>query len=71
MIIIEYIHLVEIEDEEDNSFLTLQLIDYILHSLHKMDDFEVNEHIKKLVNLNDLNLSDIQQVIYQNLIFLR
>lgn len=50
------------EDDENDGFFTLQLIDFVIIFLHNLDDYELNEHMGMLMNINGIEKEDVLRV---------
>jgi len=50
------------ESDENDGFMTLQLVDFIITFLHNLDDFDLNDHIQKMMGIHSIDKNDVHKV---------
>ncbi|CAI2370204.1 unnamed protein product [Moneuplotes crassus] len=50
------------EEEEDDGYFTLQIIDFVIIFLINLKDFDIEDHFKLLLEMHGINKIDIQKV---------
>lgn len=52
----------EDQDDANDGFYTLQLIDYVITLLMSVDDYDLNAHLKMLMNINNIEKDDVYKI---------